>query len=108
MQFGFPKDVKEDSGAASKGKVLTHYRRGAYFGEISLLIPNQPRQCDLIAISNVDIRELNRDDFEAICFDFPNMCSLESLKIDEMYGKGSEPLSLSLNSFEFKNKEEES
>ena len=68
--------------AASKGKALTHYQKGAYFGEISLLIPSRPRQCDLIAISNVEIRELNRVDFEAICFDFPNMkrILIENLK----------------------------
>ena len=59
--------------AASKGRVLTHYTRGAYFGEISLLIPNEPRQCDLIAVSNIEARELSRNDFEAICFDFPLM-----------------------------------
>ena len=55
------------------GNVIASYASGSYFGEISLLIPNETRLCDLIATSDTDVRELHRCDFEMICYDHPTL-----------------------------------
>ena len=65
--------VDGEACAALSGKVLVHYKKGAYFGEISLLLPGHPRACDLICISDVETRELHFEQFQKICFDYPDL-----------------------------------
>ncbi|KAJ8913213.1 hypothetical protein NQ315_016156 [Exocentrus adspersus] len=46
------------------GKEICHLQDGAYFGEISLLIPGQTRNASIIAIETSQVYRLTRRDFE--------------------------------------------
>lgn len=46
------------------GKEICHLQDGAYFGEISLLLPDQTRNASIVAIETSHVYRLNKRDFE--------------------------------------------
>ena len=63
----------QPSCASLNDKILKKYAVGSYFGELSLLLADHPRSCDLVCLSHVETRELDRNSFENIINDYPEM-----------------------------------
>ncbi len=54
---------------------LSTFSRGAFFGDLSFL-DNQPRSADAIAIGNVELFILKREDFNKISQNFPDVAGI--------------------------------
>lgn len=54
---------------------LSTFSRGAFFGDMSFL-DNQPRSADAIAVGNVELFILNREDFNKISQNFPDVTGI--------------------------------
>ena len=65
--------VAGEACASLNDKILKKYAVGSYFGELCLLLADHPRSCDLVCLSHVETRELDRNSFENIINDYPEM-----------------------------------
>ena len=47
--------VAGEACASMNDKILKKYAVGSYFGELSLLLTDHPRSCDLVCLSHVEL-----------------------------------------------------
>lgn len=62
------------AGARIKGKIVKEYNHGESFGEMALISQDGARRkCDVVAISNVDLRVLTRHIFNRLASRYPEL-----------------------------------
>ena len=61
------------AGARINGKIVKHYAAGESFGEVALIEDGGRRKCDVMALTNVDLRLLTRDAFDVLCHQYPEL-----------------------------------
>lgn len=63
------------AGAKIKGKIVKSYSPGESFGEVALIEDGGRRKCDVVALSNVDMRIFTRTDFDVLGHRYPELHS---------------------------------
>jgi CRP-like cAMP-binding protein len=61
------------AGARINGKIVKTYVRGSSFGEIALIEDGGRRKCDVMALTNVDMRIFTRTDFDVLGHRYPEL-----------------------------------
>ena len=61
------------AGARIKGKIVKAYGPGNAFGEVALIEDGGRRKCDVMALTNVDLRVLERAAFDILCGRYPEL-----------------------------------
>ena len=63
------------AGARIKNKIVKNYVAGESFGEIALIEDGGRRKCDVMALTNVDLRLLTRNTFDKLSLQYPELKS---------------------------------
>lgn len=74
----------------NRGKELCHLSDGSYFGEIAVMMENQKRAANVIAVDSCELFELSRQDFFKSIEAYPEYCQrLKALAEQRMRTTGS-------------------